>query len=78
MAKVKIIDTSKIVTAKKRGRGRPRKLRAANQTVTIQLSKELVAEIEQWSEREGIDFRSTAIRHLIEHGLAATSRKPRK
>jgi metal-responsive CopG/Arc/MetJ family transcriptional regulator len=56
---------------KKRGPGRPPKTDAANQTVPIQLSKSLIAKIDQWAAQENIGFRSTAIRHLIERGLAA-------
>jgi len=53
----------------KRGPGRPRKPDAANQRIPVALSKSLVAELDAWCAREGVKFRSAAIRRFVEQGL---------
>jgi hypothetical protein len=57
------------IMIKKRGRGRPSKPDAANQVVPVQLSKDLVAGLDQWCKREGVKFRSAAIRRFVEEAL---------
>ena len=70
---------SDLMALKKRpGRGRPPKPDAANQTVAVQLSQKLLDQIDEWASLENIDYRSTAIRTLIERALLAAQRKPRK
>lgn len=54
---------------KKRGRGRPRKPGAANRVVPVQLSEDLIAKLDIWCEREGMKFRSAAIRRFVEEAL---------
>src|SRR5215831_13487072 len=60
-------NVAKIAT--KRSRGRPRKADAKTSTVPVALSKDLIAELDEWCAREGVKHRSTAIRRFIEQGL---------
>ncbi len=53
---------------KKRSRGRPPKEDAASETLSVALSKGLIAELDTYCEREG-KTRSTAIRHFVREGL---------
>jgi Ribbon-helix-helix protein, copG family len=53
---------------KKRGRGRPPKEDAASETLSVALSKGLIAELDIYCEREG-KTRSTAIRQFVREGL---------
>jgi hypothetical protein len=57
-------------STKRRGPGRPPKPDAANQVVPVQLSKDLIAKLDAWSEGEGVKFRSAAIRRLLEEALS--------
>jgi len=54
---------------KKRGPGRPRKADAINEVIPVGLTKELVEALDAWCEREGVKFRSAAIRRFIVEGL---------
>jgi hypothetical protein len=54
---------------KKRGPGRPKKPGAANRVVPVQLSAELIAKLDEWCEREGVKFRSAAIRRFVEEAV---------
>jgi hypothetical protein len=55
------------VTPKKKRRGRPATGRAPH--VPLRLPEELLARVDQWAATQGIETRSSAIRHLIELGL---------
>jgi len=61
----------------KRGRGRPRLGKKPGNTpfVGIRLPAELTAKIDTWAKENKIDNRSTAIRRLLEHGLADRRQK---
>jgi hypothetical protein len=56
-------------STKKRGPGRPRKPDAATSTVPVALSKDLIAMLDEWRKREGVNSRSAAIRRFVEEGL---------
>ena len=60
---------NKYTVKPKRGPGRPRKPDAINQAVTVALSKGLVAKLDEWCEREGVKFRSAAIRQFVEEAV---------
>jgi hypothetical protein len=59
---------------KRRGPGRPPKPGAANHVVPVQLSEELIAKLDAWCGREGVKFRSTAIRRFVEEALQRRKR----
>jgi hypothetical protein len=67
---------NKFATKSKRGPGRPRKPDAINQAISVGLSKSLVAELDAWCAREGVKFRSTAIRRFVEQGLRRGKQRP--
>jgi hypothetical protein len=53
---------------KGRGPGRPPKPDAANELLTLRLSKKTIEALDKWASREGV-ARSAAARTLIERGL---------
>lgn len=61
---------NKHLSKPKRGPGRPPKPDAINQTVAVALSKDLVTKLDAWRKREGVKFRSAAIRQFVEEGLS--------
>jgi hypothetical protein len=73
---VSMAARNKYVAKSKRGPGRPRKPDAINQTIPVALSKDLVAKLDAWCKREGVKFRSAAIRRFVENALR--ERKPRR
>jgi hypothetical protein len=68
---MKIMPRVNIAVAKKRGRGRPRKLDALTTIVPVALSAALADKLDAWAEANAMASRSSAARSLIERGLAA-------
>jgi hypothetical protein len=50
--------------------GRPERPGGPDPVVPVRLPKLVIADIDRWAKREKIDKRSTAVRALIEKGLA--------
>lgn len=66
------------VTAKKSGRGRPKKDDPIRTIVSIALSAANAQRLAQWMKENGIRSRSEAGRLLIEQGLDAAAGKAKK
>jgi hypothetical protein len=61
-----------ITEIQKRGRGRPATGR--DPAVTSRISKETIAQVDLWAEKNNVRTRAEAIRHLVELGLTVKSR----